>query len=331
MVNKADDGFLSPGGIKEAKGMLANEREHRMPKWMLRRALASIEHQQSIIQQAKDLFGKVVPVSDTELLDLIKEVRAEGLVRYQQARRAAQRLIEEIGAPGPESLEETADRAVQALRRAKQPGPCESCQTLKAQVREAERGRKQAEQTLTNERHAERVYDGALEALSQAAYGQASPPYGQPNTLHGMAKVIAERNAKTDQMLANDLIESEAKYAALLAKTREFVPNWPEWNAISNRVEQLEAAIKGFFRNMGVEWDEAPEGQDEWYSQPEMVDGYDATGNQKKRFSELRDALTADPEAEKKPNQPCEKCGAEDGTFIERGFHRCNKCGYPGQ
>lgn len=30
-------------------------------------------------------------------------------------------------------------------------------------------------------------------------------------------------------------------------------------------------------------------------------------------------------------NQPCRGCGAEDGTFQERGFSRCKTCGYPGQ
>lgn len=30
-------------------------------------------------------------------------------------------------------------------------------------------------------------------------------------------------------------------------------------------------------------------------------------------------------------NQPCQSCGAIEGTFRERGFNRCNKCGYPGQ
>lgn len=30
-------------------------------------------------------------------------------------------------------------------------------------------------------------------------------------------------------------------------------------------------------------------------------------------------------------NQPCGSCGATNGTFSERGFNRCNACGYPGQ
>lgn len=30
-------------------------------------------------------------------------------------------------------------------------------------------------------------------------------------------------------------------------------------------------------------------------------------------------------------NQPCVVCGAEDGTFSERGFPRCSACGFPGQ
>ena len=30
-------------------------------------------------------------------------------------------------------------------------------------------------------------------------------------------------------------------------------------------------------------------------------------------------------------NQPCVVCGASVGTVSERGFNRCNKCGYPGQ
>lgn len=30
-------------------------------------------------------------------------------------------------------------------------------------------------------------------------------------------------------------------------------------------------------------------------------------------------------------DRPCEECGAQEGCFLERGFHRCQKCGYPGQ
>ena len=30
-------------------------------------------------------------------------------------------------------------------------------------------------------------------------------------------------------------------------------------------------------------------------------------------------------------NQPCVSCLAVEGTFNERGFNRCNACGYPGQ
>lgn len=29
-------------------------------------------------------------------------------------------------------------------------------------------------------------------------------------------------------------------------------------------------------------------------------------------------------------NQPCKQCDAEEGVTEERGFHRCNACGYPG-
>ena len=27
----------------------------------------------------------------------------------------------------------------------------------------------------------------------------------------------------------------------------------------------------------------------------------------------------------------CEECGALAGSFLERGWYRCRKCGYPGQ
>lgn len=30
-------------------------------------------------------------------------------------------------------------------------------------------------------------------------------------------------------------------------------------------------------------------------------------------------------------NQSCMVCGASNGTHNERGFERCNLCGYPGQ
>lgn len=39
-----------------------------------------------------------------------------------------------------------------------------------------------------------------------------------------------------------------------------------------------------------------------------------------------------DPAYAKHPgNQPCEACGRTKGTFSERGFDRCNHCGFPGQ
>ena len=32
------------------------------------------------------------------------------------------------------------------------------------------------------------------------------------------------------------------------------------------------------------------------------------------------------------PEHPCEECGQTDkGHFVERGFQRCNACGFPGQ
>jgi len=32
------------------------------------------------------------------------------------------------------------------------------------------------------------------------------------------------------------------------------------------------------------------------------------------------------------PSHPCEECGqTTEGHFVERGFQRCNSCGYPGQ
>lgn len=30
-------------------------------------------------------------------------------------------------------------------------------------------------------------------------------------------------------------------------------------------------------------------------------------------------------------DRDCEECGAREGCFYERGFARCNGCGYPGQ
>ena len=48
---------------------------------------------------------------------------------------------------------------------------------------------------------------------------------------------------------------------------------------------------------------------------------------------EERDELEAAraPKPKKPENQPCESCGAEEGTFRENGFARCNSCGYPGK
>lgn len=40
---------------------------------------------------------------------------------------------------------------------------------------------------------------------------------------------------------------------------------------------------------------------------------------------------TLDPATRKPWNQPCRDCGAEEGTTLDNGFHRCNKCGYPSQ
>lgn len=50
------------------------------------------------------------------LIDEVEALRAEVTARKERSRRAAQMLIAEIGAPGPEYVDETAERAAVALR-----------------------------------------------------------------------------------------------------------------------------------------------------------------------------------------------------------------------